>query len=50
MMRDSSPKYQMNLAVDESKMKPDLTTKCKLPEVMEIEIFDTFENAEPSMT
>jgi hypothetical protein len=30
-------------------MKYDLTTKYKLSEAIEIEIFETFENAEPSI-
>jgi hypothetical protein len=45
-MRDLLPKYRINFAFDESKMKHDLTTKCKLSEAIEIEIF---QNAEPSI-
>jgi hypothetical protein len=48
-MPDSLPKYRINFAFNESKMKRDLTTKCKLSEAIEIEIFEIFENAEPSM-
>jgi hypothetical protein len=34
---------------DESKTKSDFTTKYKLSDAIEIDIFETFENAEPSI-
>jgi hypothetical protein len=37
---DASPKYWFNVAFDEPKIKCDLTTKCELSEVIEIEIFE----------
>jgi hypothetical protein len=46
---DLLPKYPINFVVDESKMKSNLTTKCKLSKAIEIEIFKIFENAEPSI-
>jgi hypothetical protein len=46
---DASPKYQFNIAFDESKRKCDLTTKCDLSEVTEIETFERVANAEPSI-
>jgi hypothetical protein len=49
MVCDSLPKYRINFDFDESKIKYDLTTKCKLSEAIEIEIFEIFENARPSM-
>jgi hypothetical protein len=36
-MCDSLPKYRINFAFDESKMKCDLIIKCKLSEAIEIE-------------
>jgi exoribonuclease R len=45
MMRDSLPKYEINFAFDESKIKYDFTTECKLSEVIEIKIFERFEKA-----
>jgi hypothetical protein len=35
--------------LDESKMKSDLTTKCKLSDAIDIDILETFEKAEPSI-
>jgi hypothetical protein len=35
--------------LDESRMKYDLTTKCEFLSAIEIETFNIFENAEPSM-
>jgi hypothetical protein len=49
MMCDLLPKYKINSALDESKMKHDLTTKCRLSEAIKIEICETFENAESAI-
>jgi hypothetical protein len=46
---DALPKYQLNVVFDESKIKYDLTTQYRLSEVIEIEIFETIANAEPSI-
>jgi hypothetical protein len=45
----ASSKYRFNFAFDEPKIKYDLTTKYKLSEVIEIEIFEIVANAEPSI-
>jgi hypothetical protein len=34
---------------DESKIKSDLTTKCKLSDAIDIDILEIFKNAEPSI-
>jgi hypothetical protein len=49
-MRDSLPKYRINFASDESKRKYQLTAKCRLPEAVEIEVFEMSENAKLNMT
>jgi hypothetical protein len=49
MKCDSLPKYRINFVVSEYKMKSLLIIKCKLAEILEIEIFEIFENAEPSI-
>jgi hypothetical protein len=45
----SPPKDRINFVFDESKMKFDSTTKCELPDSIEIAILDTSENADPSI-
>jgi hypothetical protein len=45
---DSVPKYPINFVFDESRMKSDLITKCKLFDSIEIAILETSANAEPS--
>jgi hypothetical protein len=44
----SVPKYRINFVFDESRMKFDLITKCKLLDSIEIPILETSANAEPS--
>jgi hypothetical protein len=46
---DASPKHRFKVAFDEPKIKYDLTIKCELSEVIEIEIFKIVANAEPSI-
>jgi hypothetical protein len=46
---NASPRYRFSAASDESKIKYDLIIKCELSEVIEIEIFETVANAEPSI-
>jgi hypothetical protein len=48
MIFDLLPKYRINCVFDEYKKKSDLLTICKLSDGIEIEIWETHENAEPS--
>jgi hypothetical protein len=46
---ESQPRYRINLERDESTMNDESTMKFEFPASIEIEIFEIFENAEPSI-
>jgi hypothetical protein len=48
-MCNGSPKYRLNVAFDEPKIKYDLTTEYELSEVIGIKIFEIVAKAEPSI-
>jgi hypothetical protein len=49
MIFDLLPKYRINCVFDEFKKNFDFTTKCELPDAIEIDILEIFENVEPSI-
>jgi hypothetical protein len=48
-MFDSVPKYLINFVIDESRIKSDVTIKCKLPNSIEIAGLEVIANTELSI-